>query len=71
VDEDAGGVDIAAAEIVVDNGFDFRYQQRLTGSGVPGDVEVDFGVVVARYGGDSGVLCRWLKPNGGKPRERG
>jgi hypothetical protein len=40
-------VDAPAAQAVVNNGFDFRDEQRRAFFGVPGNAEVDLGVVIA------------------------
>ena len=54
----------------MDDGFDFGDEQRGAFLRVPGDVQIDFGVVVARHG-ETPDEDKWLKPNSEKPRERG
>jgi hypothetical protein len=50
VNVDARGIDTAAAEGVVGDGFDPGDEKGSTVLGVPGEVQMDFGIVVARHG---------------------
>src|SRR5437868_1560592 len=69
VNVDARGIDAFAAKGVVGGGFDLGDQQRRTALGVPGDVQIDFRVVIPRHGG--APREEWPKPNGEKPPRRG
>ena len=67
---DAGRIDASAAECVMDDRFDGGGEERGAGFGVPNNVKVDFRVEIAGHGWGS-MGEGWLKPNAGKPRERG
>src|SRR5438445_121101 len=49
MDEYARRVDATAAQVMVDDGFDLGNEERGTFLGVPSNVEVDFGVIVAGH----------------------
>jgi hypothetical protein len=60
VDENAGRIDASALEVMMDLGFNLGDEQRGAAFGVPGEVEMDFGIIVARHGdvSASGVVAK-------------
>src|SRR5207247_2404118 len=62
------GVDAASAQVMMDDGFDFGFQQPRAALRVPDDVQIDLGVVVASHVEPPGAA---LKRNSEKPRKRG
>jgi hypothetical protein len=46
---DAGRIDAAAAQVMMNDGFDFGNEQWGTFFGMPGHVQIDFGVIVAGH----------------------
>ncbi len=67
MDENARGIDATATQVMMDNGLDLGNQNRSALLDVPGEMEVDFGVIISGHG----CSLKWLKPNRAKPRERG
>src|SRR5437879_6161061 len=65
VNIDARGIHAMAAEVMMDDGFNLRREERRAILGVPDDMEVDLGVIVSGHG-----KSPYLKVNNEKPRER-
>src|ERR1043166_4644012 len=42
-------VDASALDVLMDNRLNLRHEQRRAFLGVPGDMEIDFGIIVARH----------------------
>ena len=50
MDENAWGINTSAAQVMVDNSFDLGNQKRSAFLDVPGDMEVDLGVIISGHG---------------------
>ena len=50
VNKRAGRADEAASEVVVDERFNFRREQRMAEFRMAGEMKMDFAVVIARHG---------------------